>query len=260
MNGNMIKSPLLIFSLCVILASCQPKSAEETGNLSLQFSVQVNQQEVGYHILNYTNEAGNLYQVDEVRFFVSAVKLLRSDGEIFVVNDSDGIHYFDSDIPSSKLWRISDQFPMGEYDSITFVFGLPPELNHTGFFVNPPENNMAWPDVLGGGYHYMQINGKWLSANDSIRPFNLHTGIGQLYVNGQVAQFVDNSFEVRLALNSLKIRGGEGSTRTIVMHLDNWMRSPHTYDFDVMGGAIMQNQQAQQMLRENACDVFEITN
>jgi hypothetical protein len=24
-------------------------------------------------------------------------------------------------------------------------------------FVNPPEVNMAWPEVLGGGYHYLML-------------------------------------------------------------------------------------------------------
>ena len=93
---------------------------------------------------------------------------------------------------------------------------------------------MAWPDVLGGGYHYMQINGKWLASNDTVRPFNLHTGIGQRYENGQVTEFVPNYFRMTLPLRDFVV------TKDATTQLDF-----------VIGGSIMQNQAAQDMLREN---------
>ena len=34
-------------------------------------------------------------------------------------------------------------------------------------FVNPPEVNMMWPDVLGGGYHYLMLNGKWKTPENN---------------------------------------------------------------------------------------------
>ena len=246
----LISLPLL---LCV---SCHP--AEKTGSLTLDFVTQVGNQSVVYHTLQYENAAGNTYQIDEVRYFISHVKLYAATGKVVAIEDHAGLHYYDSNIPSTFSWTISDELSEGQYDSISFVVGLLPEQNVTGYFVNPPENNMAWPEVLGGGYHYMQINGKWLNINDSIQPFNLHTGIGQTYENGQVVQFVDNSFEVKLALKDLQIESGAMAQRTLVMNVNNWFTSPHVYDFNVWGGAIMQNQSAQQTLRENGHDVFTI--
>ena len=40
------------------------------------------------------------------------------------------------------------------------------------------------------------------------------------------------------------------------MIVDNWFRNPNLYDFNEYGSAIMQNQAAQQTLKENGADVF----
>lgn len=250
---------LLFFCTVILCTACHKEPSEEVGTLVLNFAIQEDNQSVTYHEMRYVNEAGNHFQIDEVRFFISDVRLVDDQGKRIPIVNSDGIHYFDSEILSSATWKIDDELAAGVYDSIVFVFGLPPEKNVTGWFVNAPEINMAWPDVLGGGYHYMQINGKWLASNDSVRPFNLHTGIGQIYENNEVVCFVDNSFEVKLPLNRLEISGDKKSFRTLVMNVGNWMRSPNVYDFDEWGGAIMQNQDAQQVLRENAHDVFTVS-
>ena len=43
------------------------------------------------------------------------------------------------------------------------------------------------------------------------------------------------------------------------MNIDNWFRNPHTYDITAFGSAIMQNQEAQRILKENGHDVFEVS-
>ena len=39
---------------------------------------------------------------------------------------------------------------------------------------------MFWPEMLGGGYHYMKMNMIW-SDTSALNPFNMHLGIGQIY-------------------------------------------------------------------------------
>ena len=236
---------LLLLLLCVACAKKQ-----HSGDVKIHFSIQVDGETLHYRQMEYQNAAGNRYQVDEVKFFISDVAFVSRGGERYSVTDHEGLHYFDSDIASSYDWVIS-KVPDGQFDSITFVFGLLPAQNVTGFFVNPPENNMSWPDVLGGGYHYMQINGKWLAANDTVKPFNLHTGIGQRYENGQVTEFVHNQFRVTLPLRDFIIQRESTTQLDFVMNVNAWFAEPNVYNFDVIGGSIMQNQAAQEMLREN---------
>jgi hypothetical protein len=72
-------------------------------------------------------------------------------------------------------------------------------------YVNPPEVNMFWPEVLGGGYHYLMINGKWIDNNNQSKIYNFHLGRGQLYKGNvinvdSIYGFVDNSFALFLKM------------------------------------------------------------
>lgn len=244
---------------CLLLCSCHKTDNSTTvGSLCINFQTVVDGSPLAYDLLDYVNAAGNRYEVNEVKYFISRVQFHKSDGTVISVSNNNGIHYFDSDIPSTHNWLITDELSKGKYDSISFVMGLDEQQNVTGFFVNPPETNFAWPDILGGGYHYMQINGRWVNTNDSIRPFNLHTGIGQLWEGGVPTQYIHNYFRVTLPLNSLEISAEKTSTIQLSMNVNEWFRSPQVYDLNVWGGAIMQNQQAQEVLKANGRDVFSV--
>lgn len=236
--------------------SCHRQSP--TGHLQIHFATEVDGTPLQHDILDYVNDADNRYEVNEVRYIISRVVLTKADGTQISITDKEGIHYYDSDIPSTHNWLIEDDLQVGKYETITFVFGLDEVQNKTGFFVNPPEANMAWPDPIGGGYHYMQINGKWLNTNEELTPFCLHTGIGQTYQDGVVTGFVQNYFLVSLPLSSLEIKESKTSEITLTMNANNWFRDPNIYDFNEWGGAIMQNQAAQEVLKANGHNVFSV--
>ena len=247
-----------IIFLLLFLNNCSKKSNEtaSTGRLKIQFAMQVEENDLIYNQLLYSNAAGNQYEVREVKFYVSDFIFYSHTGNRVKITSHNGVHYYDSNIESTYLWDIFDKIPTETYDSVSFIFGLLPERNVTGSFPNPPENLMAWPEVLGGGYHYMQINGKWLNQYDSLMPFNLHTGIGQLRQDGQIYDFVHNQFQVTLPLSSFKIKDKQIQKLVLVMNVNQWFNSPNVFDFNYYGGAIMQNQEAQQVLKENGHNVF----
>jgi hypothetical protein len=43
------------------------------------------------------------------------------------------------------------------------------------------------------------------------------------------------------------------------MNIEKWFESPHVFDFNYWGGAIMQNHAAMQVVKENGWDVFALT-
>jgi hypothetical protein len=163
---------------------------------------------------------------------------------------------------NSLTWKIIQQIPEGDYDSIGFVFGLNEIDNQSYRFNNPPDSNMAWSELLGGGYHYMMLNG-WFYQGDTLNaPLNIHLGRGQIYKGttpdtDSITGFVDNYFSVCLPI-SFSIKRNETATLTIIMNIDNWFKTPHLYDFNYWGGHIMQNQPAMQCLKENGENVFSI--
>lgn len=235
--------------------SCQ-KTTSSDGKLSIHFALSVDGGEVVFDTLQYVNAAQNQYEVNEVKFFISDLKLYKHGGGVVSIQDNRSTHYYDAALSSTHIWNITDAIDIGAYDSIAFVFGLPPEKNVTGFFVNPPENNMAWPVYLGGGYHYLQINGYWLRGDSVRTPFNLHTGIGQLYENEQIIQYIPNHFTLVLSNKSFEIKEGTTTSLTLTMDINQWFTSPHNYNLDEWGESIMQNQEAQEILKENGQTVF----
>src|SRR5574344_2275068 len=250
----------LILLSVALFAGCKKETPEVPGKgkLMLSFDMQIDGIQLVTDVMNYTNAAGNPYEVNEVKFFISELKLYKNDGSVVRIQADNSIHYYDWDIENTHTWNITDDLPSGSYDSISFIFGLPPEKNISGYFVNPPENIMSWPSILGGGYHYMQINGRWRNLQDSVRGLNFHTGIGQIYDNGEITEYVHNHFQV-VVPHSFQIQADGTTTLDLVMNINSWFTTPHDYDFNVWGGSIMQNQAAQEVIKENGDDVFSVT-
>ena len=124
-------------------------------------------------------------------------------------------------------------------------------------FVNPPESNMQWPDVLGGGYHYMMMNGKWKDSINQIENFNTHLGIG-MDINGNDTTMVDNSFRVKLQGSGFTLAKDATKEVQIVMNIESWFETPYVYDHNHFGQMIMQNQTAMQTISANGADVFTV--
>lgn len=251
MSGRKILFLLIWVPLC--FASCH----KPAGSIQVDFSFAVDGAPLVQNSCCYVNAAGNRYEVTEAQYFVSNIILTRTDGTQTLISSDHGAHYVDADIATTLSWLPTDEIPEGEYKAITFTFGLAPELNHSYFYTDAPENAMSWPANLGGGYHYMKINGWWIDENGTRKPFNLHTGIGQQRdEQGETTGFIDNSFSVTLPLNNFSVTGNCLSKLQIEMDINRWFDNPYLFDFNIFGGSIMQNQEAQEVLRANGCDVF----
>lgn len=263
---------LFKFSLLILLAgylsACKKgensNQATPAGKVIFSIDHQVNGQPLKEDELIYTNAAGNDYMITEVKYFISDITFYRNDGTTKVIGEWKDIYYVDEDIPETKTIGFFDQIPAGTYDSITFIFGISQEKNKSFMFVNPPEVNMFWPEILGGGYHYMMINGKWKDTTGFIQPFDFHLGIGQLYHGNtydvdSIYAFVQNYFTVSLPGSTFILNDNDTLTFQVTMNIEKWFENPHIFDFNQWGGAIMQNQQAMQIVKENGWDVFSIT-
>jgi hypothetical protein len=254
-----------ILSLVLLLSlfSCQEDNttvpSPDTGKLKIGFHHLYNQEVMEYDTFKYFNEAGNQILFTELQYFISDVTLHYQDGSTYTINAWKDIHYVDSDIPETQLWDVYDSIPSGTCVSVTFTFGINEQKNQSFMFVNPPESLMFWPDILGGGYHYLKLNGKWVTPSLQVNPFNFHLGIGQIYDNsGNITGFVQNYFSIDLTDDAFTIAKNQETTIGIAMHVESWFGTPETWDFNFWGGDIMQNQQAMHMACENGMDAFSL--
>lgn len=262
-NKRNFKLVLFIFIPGVLfLESCnktEDKPVNSAGKISFAFEHRIDGQKIIFDQMNYTNEAGNQYLVNEIQYFISDVTLHQGSEKILLDSWED-IHYVDTDITSTHQYQIPDDVPAGFYDKISFTFGINEEKNQSLMFVNPPESLMFWPEILGGGYHYMKLNGKWLDSLNQVSPFNFHLGIGQLYYSfpDSVSAFVQNYFEVILPQSSFDLGAGQSLTFNLVMNVEKWFASPNTFNHNQWGGDIMQKQDAMRLACENGWDVFTL--
>lgn len=258
-----LKSILAILFAALLLGSSCNKTnntADKPGSLSLFFTHEIDKVAIEFDTIKYVNAAGNPYLVNEIQYFISDVTLYRNNGTPQLLNAGEDIHYVDTDLPETWQYKLTDDIAPGTYDSISFIFGISEVKNQSQLFVNPPESNMFWPELLGGGYHYMKLNGKWKDTADTLRPFNFHMGIGQIYdtVTGDITAYVQNYFRVSLPNSAFAISNADKIAFMVVMDVNNWFENPHEYDFNEWGGMIMQNQNAMQTAKENGHNVFSV--
>ncbi len=254
---SLIIVALILTSIFVI--SCQKKETTvitSTGNVTLAFAHYVNGSPVKLDTMTYINTAGNHYEVDDYRYFISDVQFHKSGGEVININACTWWHYIDNSIPSTFTWNICDKLPLGTYDTISFRFGFTNAQNQSNMFLNPPESNMFWPAMMGGGYHYMQIDGKWRDSVNYIEGFSTHLGIGEV-IDGSDTIYVDNSFRAKLPV-SFKLTATSIPVIQIIMNIDRWYSNPYVFDFNYYGENIMMNQDAMHKISANGWDVFTV--
>lgn len=249
----MKRMPWIMIACLLLFNACH--KANETGAIDLHIDYSINGSSLVCDTVCYVNEAGNRFMINEIQWFISNIKLQDDHGDWITFRDENNIFYIDTDLPGTHLLH-SKNLPARHYCVISFTFGLDETDNYSGHFTNPPESNMFWPDPLGGGYHYMKLNGKWLNDDDHLVPVNIHLGVGQ---NETLTEFYPNHFTVNLPID-LEVRSDQQAEAKLIMIIDNWFRNPNLYDFNTDGTSIMQNQAAQAKLRENGADVFSIQN
>ncbi len=253
MIGNM-KRIALFFICSLFLFSCQ---REKTGKLVINFTASVDGEDLVFNDIRYKNAVGNQYSVEELKYFISDIILVTTEG-YYVYLTSKNIHYVDHSISSTLRWEIGDLLTATEYKYLYFVFGLSAENNVSNRFLNPPESNMAWPSTLGGGYHYMQINGKW-DDNGIVSPLNIHTGICKTISADSLITYSHNSFGVLFSEADFSISENKTTELTLDMNINQWFTNPVQYDFRVHGPGIMEDELAQLILQANGWNVFSLS-
>ena len=204
--------------------------------------------------LNIFNAAGQKYSITNFKYFLSKVRFSNSGGG--AVHATDDIHLFNVRSQDSNYDDFISFFnvPAGTYNRISFTFGLDETQNVNGGLPPLAEyNSMVWPDSLGGGYHYMMLEGLWIADKDTTVNGNAiavgdtlgyatHTG----RLNGS-----PNFFTVTLDLvPALTLKAGETWRIPIAFDTRKWYASPNLYRFPWMP-FIMNDPVAQTRLKEN---------
>lgn len=216
------------------------------GSVNLLFDQNVDGEELVLETKAYQSSAGHPFYVHRLKYYISEITLHNKNGSAV---EFENIHYRDLADENTRLLNLGE-VSEGEYNRISFTFGLEEVINIDGGLPNTQTNvNMEWPIPGDQGYHYMKLEGRYDSLGTGVlKNFNLHTG---------AARGNQNYIEMSLPLTEFNINDNTWSIM-LEMDLAEWLKNPNTYDFNEFGPMIMMNQNAQEILKENGKTVFSV--
>ena len=232
---------------------------EKNGNsqLMIHFTYSVNGQPARFNQLIYTNKSGNQYMIKQLQYFVSELALTNKKGIVLPLNTTKNILYIDIDLPKTCNLMIPIDTDLDVYEGLSFRFGIAKEKNKSYLFKNPPSNLMAWPEQMGGGYHYMKLNLKYKSNNGQLSNFNCHLGFGKTN-DTDTASIIDNSFlENITSTNPIVFQAGKTTEVWLDMDIAKWFDGTYKMDMNKYDG-IMDNQEAMHQFCSNGSQVFSL--
>ena len=194
--------------------------------------------------LGYTNDAGENYNIQTLKYLISDITLHSDDGNTLLLDE---VHFIDISDASTFSFTVKD-VPNNNYTSISYTMGLDTIRNINNLYINESYHSaMAWPETNGGGYHYMKLEGAY--NNDSTF-YNTHTG-GTMGGDYSFNNMEDISLTVDDDLGDISVN--------VNMEINNWYNSPNQIEFSSYGMGIMMNMMMQMNIQMNGItDVFSI--
>lgn len=246
----MKKITLLIFS--IVLINCSGLQDLEEANVTIEFTHNWDGDLVDnstFGGFNFRTANGENLSIDRLRYVVSQLQFVGNTG----VNFSPKTYQLvDVGNGSGLSLMIQDLIP-GTYE-IRFRFGFSNADNQDGVYQDLNSASFNVPNLLGGGYHYMQMDGKYKDIKKNNLNYNFHVIRAANTSNVSSPQLVDTSFEVNLGSVTIN----NDATVDIQMNVAEWFKNPNQWDLNSLDTNLMSNFSAQLQMSENGKSVFSL--
>ncbi|GGZ84870.1 MbnP family protein [Algibacter mikhailovii] len=246
---------LLILSSFTLITSCNENNEYESSqfNLTFNFSHSWDEKTVtntDFNTIQFTNAHGESLSITKLRYLISRITFEKPNGETLTL---DGYNLVDVTNNSNTSFTPIPKIPEGTYSKVSFIFGFNNEDNYD---LNYPDlNSVSWnvPEMLGGGYHYMQLEGKFIDNSSTETSYAYHTIRA---VNNRVTPqvFKDTFFEVDLGEVTIL----NDTTFHINMNISKWFDTPNIWNLNDLNNMLMPNFDAQIDMFENGQNVFSL--
>ncbi len=246
---------LLAFSF-VILFGCNSDADDVAppANITIAFSHYWGDAPISnseFNTLNYTNAHGELLSIERLRYLISDIKFTKTDGQTILL---DGYNLVDVTNQTNLSFTPNEKIAAGTYSNLSFIFGLINEKNTDGTYNDLNAASWNVPGMLGGGYHYMQLDGKFINSNNEAQGYNYHA-IRAANNAGTNPTFPQDTF-FRVDLGTITI--GADIEINVAMHIEEWFKNPNTWDLNIYNQMLMPNSAAQILMYENGQSVFTL--
>ena len=252
----MKKIGLLYAVVLLTLISCSSDGeTNEINEVNVTFNFSAHWDDSGlsnadFNEIQYTTANGDQLSVERLRYLVSDINFQKADGETIVI---EGYNLVDITNNTGLSFALNQTIPEGEYSNLSFTFGFNNDDNQDGAY--PDLNAVLWnvPEMLGGGYHYMQLEGKFIDNTTTETGYQYHA-IRAVDITGAEPVFEDTFFKVDLGAVTVS----QGSNLEIRMNVAEWFKNPNLWDLNTLHSMMMPNFNAQIMISENGKNAFDL--
>lgn len=202
-----------------------------------------------FNIIQYTNENGESLSIERLRYVISDITFTSSTNEVI---ELEVYNLVDVTNNNNLIFTPETQIPAGNY-TVAFTFGLDNEDNAENYLdLNTESFNV--PENLGGGYHYMQFDGKFINSSAEEQGFNYHA-IRAVDNPGENPTFPQDTF---FTVNLGEIEIANTTEIEVKMNISEWFKNPNSWDLNIYNQMLMPNSAAQIMMFENGQNVFSL--
>jgi hypothetical protein len=112
----------------------------------------------------YTNSSGESFSISQLQYFISNIKIRRTDGKEYSIKQDDSYFLIQENNPATHLLKL--KVPAGDYSQLTFVLGVDSLRNtmniskRTGVLdpASSMDNGMYWS--WNSGYIFLKMEGE----------------------------------------------------------------------------------------------------
>lgn len=203
-----------------------------------------------FNSIQYFNANNEELSIEKLRYLISKVTFHKLNGQTIVV---DG--YKLVDLTNNNLsYNSGIQIPVGTYTNVSFTFGFDNDDNIDGIY--PDLNSVSWgvPMMMGGGYHFMQLEGKFINnvAAETGYAYHAIKAVDNSDPNNLI--FQDTFFTVNLGPVIIRENAGV----EVKMNIAEWFKNPNAWNLNDRHSMLMPNFDAQVDMYENGASVFSL--
>ncbi len=242
-----MKVQLFLVFLFFSLAGCTWGNQNTNGTLQVKFQHTFQNSTLlisDNNQLIYTTASGNKFNIKNLKYYISKLTLYQANGVKYDVNMVKLINPMEANVNYQNYTL--NNIPEGKYTKISFQFGVDSARNTFPFGLpNNSENNaMEWPYTLGGGYHFMMMEGVFQNTSNDTVGYAIHLGKtpNQFY----------NEYPVDLNVN------GNDLSITFQANIEQWFNGINQINLNDGFGYMMEDQQKQLLFKQNGVSVFTL--
>lgn len=249
-------SKMSLFALmAVVFFSCKKKEDDPgtiitntVGEVGFEFTNYAGNTELVMNTGKYVNANGDTFSVTKFNYYITNIRLKKSDGTYYGENES--YHLVQGDVGASKHFHL-ESIPTGTYTEVSFTIGVDSARNTSGAQTGAldPSNGMFW--TWSTGYIMAKMEGTSPKSPASDKTFQHHIG-GFSGANNAVRTVTFN-----LTASPIVLASGKESSVMVKADVLKWF-SPNIINLATTNNIMMVNS-ASKSIADNYANMFSIS-